>query len=193
MIKNFFTDKYHYLLVAALWTSCLFIGGCENSQKQIDAVTKDKVMVDEVKHIQSYLSQKGLVKAKLSSPLMLRYEKDSLYSEFPKNLHVDFFDSTSHIESWLDSKYGKYFESQNKVYLRDSVVAINTKGDTLKTAELWWDQQKEKFYTDKPYELNTKTRRIHGEKGLEASQDFSNITFNYPEGVVQVSQSGFAQ
>jgi hypothetical protein len=73
------------------------------------------------------------------------------------------------------------------------VVAINTKGDTLKTQELWWDQQKEKFYTDKPYQLNTKTRRIHGEKGLEASQDFSNITFNYPEGVVQVSQNGFSQ
>ena len=169
------------------------MGGCENSQKQIDAVTRNKVMIDVVKDIQSYLSQHGVVKAKLTAPLMLRYEKDSLYSEFPNKLHVDFFDSTAKRESWLDSKYGKYFESQNKVYLRDSVVAINTKGDTLKTHELWWDQQKEKFYTDKPYELNTKTKRIHGERGLEASQDFNNITFNYPEGVVQVSQSGFAQ
>ena len=192
-MTNFFANKKHSIVLAALWTSCFFICSCENTQKQIDAVTKNKVMIDEVKDIQSYLSQHGLVKAKLRAPLMLRYEKDSLYSEFPKKLHVDFFDSTAHIESWLDSKYGKYFESQNKVYLRDSVVAINTKGDTLKTHELWWDQQKEKFYTDKPYELNTKTKRIHGERGLEASQDFTNITFNYPEGVVQVSQSGFAQ
>ena len=181
------------MIVAALWTSCFFMFGCENTQKQIDDITQNKVMVDEVKNIQSYLSQQGVVKAKLKAPLMLRYERDSMYSEFPKSLHVDFYDSTAHIESWLDAKYGKYFESQNKVYLRDSVVAINTKGDTLKTHELWWDQQKEKFYTDKPYELNTKTRRIHGERGLEASQDFNNIIFNYPEGVVQVSQSGFPQ
>jgi LPS export ABC transporter protein LptC len=192
MIKNF-ANTNHFMITAALWISCFFICSCENSQKQIDDVTKNKVMVDEVKNIQSYLSQEGVVKAKLNAPLMLRYEKDSMYAEFPEKLHVDFFDSTAHKQSWLDSKYGKYFESQNKVYLRDSVVAINTKGDTLKTQELWWDQQREKFYTDKPYELNTKTRRIHGEKGLEASQDFSNIIFNYPEGVVQVSQSGFAQ
>jgi len=193
MTKSFFVNKNFSLIIAALWISCFFLWGCENTQKQIDDVTRKKVMVDEVKNIESYLSQQGVVKAKLNAPLMLRYERDSMYSEFPKKLHVDFYDSTGRIESWLDSKYGKYFETQNKVYLRDSVVAINTKGDTLKTHELWWDQQKEKFYTDKPYELNTKTRRIHGERGLEASQDFNNIIFNYPEGIVQVSQSGFAQ
>ena len=106
---------------------------------------------------------------------------------------MDIFESTTKVESWLDAKYGKYFETQNKVFLRDSVVTINVNGDTLKTDELWWDQQQEKFYTDKPYQLNTKTRRIHGLKGLEATQDFTDILFHDPEGVVQVPQSGFPE
>ncbi|MGC4037883.1 MAG: LPS export ABC transporter periplasmic protein LptC [Chitinophagaceae bacterium] len=177
---------------------CLFIFslvGCENSQKQLDAITKNKVLVEEAKNIQALLSQQGFVKAKLTSPLMLRYEHDTSgnnpYSEFPKTLHVDFYDSTAKIQSWLDSKYGKYFESENKVYLRDSVIAINTLGDTLKTQELWWDQQKEKFYTDKWAEMHTKSQQIHGGTGLEASQDFKDVTFKEVVGTVKTSDKGF--
>ncbi len=47
--------------------------------------------------------------------------------------------------------YARYREYERKVFLKDSVVVINIlKGDTLKTDELWWDQDKEEFYTDRP-------------------------------------------
>ena len=29
---------------------------------------------------------------------------------FPNTLHVDFYNDSTKIETWLDSKYGKYFE-----------------------------------------------------------------------------------
>ncbi|MBK8953817.1 MAG: LPS export ABC transporter periplasmic protein LptC [Chitinophagaceae bacterium] len=95
------------------------------------------------------------------------------------------------MESWLDCKYGKYFENQNKVYLRDSVVVINTKGDTLKTSELWWDQINKTFYTDKPSEYLTRDKKIYPQKGITAAQDFSNIKFNVVTGEVQVKDSSF--
>jgi lipopolysaccharide export system protein LptC len=182
-----------FLIIAALYPGCFFITGCENDQKQIEALTKNKVLIEEARNMEAYLSQEGIIKAKLKSPIMLHYEKDTSFAEFPNTLHVDFFDSTAKIESWLDSKYGKYFESQNKVFLRDSVVAISVKGDTLHTTELWWDQKKEKFYTEKEYQLNTKTQKIHGLKGLEATQDFKEITFNEPAGTVKVSDNGLPQ
>lgn len=188
--------RHIFYSIAALLTGCFFLAGCENSEKQIQDLTAKRQSVEEAKNVEAMLSQAGIVKAKLKSPLMLAYSgngsaTDTAYREFPKKLHVDFYDSTAIVQSWLDSKYGKYYETLNKVYLRDSVVAITIKGDTLETPELWWDQQQEKFYTDKPCQLNTKTRRIHGRKGLVASQDFSDIIFNDPEGVVQVSQDGF--
>lgn len=186
--------RHKVFTMAALLTGCFFVYSCRgNTDDEIKAVTESKELLEEARNIEALLSQEGVVKAKLKSPLMLRHTKDSLFAEFPKTLHVDFFDSTAKIQSWLDAKYGKYFESQNKVYLRDSVITINVNGDTLKTDELWWDQQKEKFYTDKAYQLNTKTRRIHGPDGLEASQDFKEISFNNPAGVIQVSQSGFPE
>lgn len=176
------------IITAALYSGCFFITGCENDQKQIDALTKDKPLVEEAKNMEAYLSQSGFVKAKLKSPLMLHYEKDSSYAEFPKTLHVDFFDSTAKIQSWLDAKYGKYYESENKVYLRDSVIAINVTGDTLKTPELWWDQKKEIFYTEQYAELHTRDKRIHGGRGLEATQDFKDITFKDTKGTVTLKE-----
>lgn len=150
-------------------------------------------MKEEATHVNSQLSQEGKIKATLKAPLMWRVQDDTVYVEFPKSLHCDFYNDSVQIESWLDCKYGKYFENQNKVYLRDSVVVINTKGDTLKTSELWWDQINKTFYTDKPSEYLTRDKKIYPQKGITAAQDFSNIKFNVVTGEVQVKDSGFPQ
>jgi LPS export ABC transporter protein LptC len=183
----------HFIKAAVVATGCFFVLGCENDPKMIEDWSKNKVMVEEGKDIVSYLSQTGVMKAKLTAPLMYRYESDTVYAEFPHSLHVDFYNDSTQIESWLDAKYGKYFENLNKVYLRDSVVAINIKGDTLKCPELWWDQNQQKFYTDKYAQLHTKDKHIYGGKGLEASQDFRDVIFKEPTGTVLVSDSGIPQ
>ena len=176
----------------AIFISCCFlISACENDEKMIEDWSKKKIMVEEGKYIESYLSQESKVKAKLTAPLMLRYEADTIYVEFPKTLHVDFYDDSTKIETWLDSKHGKYFENLNKVYLWDSVVVINMKGDTLKSSDLWWDQNAKLFYTEKYAEYRTKDKQIYPGKGLEATQDFQRITFKQPTGIVNVPDKNF--
>jgi lipopolysaccharide export system protein LptC len=171
----------------------LLTSGCENDEQTIQDWSTKKIMVEEGKGIESYLSQESKVKAKLTAPVMLRYETDSVVVEFPKSLHVDFYDDSTRIESWLDSKHGKYFETLNKVYLWDSVVVINVKGDTLKSSDLWWDQNAKLFYTDKYAEYRTKDKQIFPGKGMEATQDFKRITFKQPTGIVHVSNKEFPQ
>ncbi len=172
---------------------CLFISACENDPKMIDDWSKKKEMVEVGKNIEAYLSQESKVKAKLTAPLMLRHEADTLYTEFPNSLHVDFYDDSTKIESWVDSKHGKYFENLNKVYLWDSVVVINIKGDTLKSPDLWWDQNTKLFYTDKYAQYLRKDKQIYPGKGLEATQDFKRITFKEPTGIVHVSDTSFSK
>lgn len=179
------------IFIATFILGCFSFTACENSEEQIKALTEKKVMVEEGKNIESYLSQEGKVKAKLTAPLMLRYDADTIYVLFPNTLHVDFYDDSTTIETRLDSKHGKYFENLNKVYLWDSVVVINRNGDTLKSADLWWDQNSKLFYTDKYAEYRTKDRQIFPYQGLEATQDFSRITFKKPIGNVLVSDKEF--
>ncbi len=150
-------------------------------------------MQEEATGIVSYISQEGKMKAKLTAPLMLRVMADTQYVEFPRSLHVDFYDDSTKIETWLDSKYGKYFENYNKVYLKDSVVVITLKGDTLRCHDLWWDKNKGIFFTDSVATYRSPGNDITGGKGMEATQDLKTVKFKYPLGTVQINESGFPE
>lgn len=178
------------LIVVSLWLTLFLFTSCENDEKKIDALTKNVVMKEEATNVVSYMSQGGKMKAKLTAPLMFRVSADTLYTEFPKSLHVDFYDDSTKVETWLDSKYGKYYEGIGKVYLRDSVVVITVKGDTLRSPDMWWDQNTKLFYTDKYAIYHGIGKNIYGGKGLVATQDLKSLTFNNPTGTVQVSESG---
>ena len=175
-----------YFILCLLFV-CFFFSSCENDDAAIEEWTKKAVLREEGHNIEALFSQSGSLKAKLRAPVMIRSEGDTVSSEFPNSLHVDFYDSLAHRESWLDARYGNYYENLNKVLLRDSVRVINTKGDTLVTSELWWDQNAKKFYTTKLVTYNSTTRNIIGSEGLEASQDLTDVTFKQSTGHVMVS------
>ncbi|MBV4356404.1 LPS export ABC transporter periplasmic protein LptC [Pinibacter aurantiacus] len=160
---------------------------CENDINEVRALTKSVVAMEQGKDIVTYYSQTGKMRAKLTSPIMNRYDIDTPYIEFPKTLHVDFFNDSLKIETKLDAKYGKYRENENKVFLRDSVIIINMSGDTVFCKELWWDQRKEKFYTDKYVELRRKSDTLRGLNGMEAAQDLSSRTFFNAKGITMVA------
>lgn len=176
--------KRYVMIPAALIISCLFVLSCENDIKEVNELLGKQTGVEEGKDITSYMSQEGTVKAKLRAPYMLRYQSDSPYVEFPKSLHVDFFNDSIKIESTVDALYARYREFENKVFLKDSVVVINIeKGDTLRTNELWWDQNTEEFFTDKPVRIYQKDKTIFGH-GLKAKQDFSSYDIFNITGIV---------
>ena len=98
--------KYQlHLYTAALIISCFFVYSCENKQAEIDTWLKDKVMTEEALNIESYISSEGKMKAKLTAPVMYRVMADTQYIEFPRTMHVDFYDDSTKVETWLDCKY----------------------------------------------------------------------------------------
>ncbi len=180
-------------LLAALLTGCFFLFSCENDPKEIQNWTEKKVLKETGKDIESFLSQGGEMRARLTAPWMERFQTDTVYTIFPQTLYVEFYNDSMKVESWLTALYGKYFENLNKVYLRDSVTVINIEGDTLRCPELWWDQNMQKFYTDLPARLDGKDKHIVGNQGLEATQDLKVIIFKYPTGPFQVREGELPQ
>ncbi len=162
--------------------SVFLLSACENSSRDIDDYLKKYDLKEEATNVQTYLSQQGVMKAKLTAPLLYRVTSDTQYVEFPKTLHVDFYNDSVKIESQLDARYGKYFENLNKVFLKDSVTVFNIKGDTLWAPELWWDQNTQRFFTDSTVRIRKKGDRIRGGKGLDAKQDLSDILIKDPTG-----------
>jgi LPS export ABC transporter protein LptC len=155
--------------------SCIFmLASCENDEAKVNELTSKRLGVDEAHNVEAYMSTTGVMKARLRAPLMLRYQDTIAKVVFPESMHVDFFNDSVKIESQLDSRYGEYYETKNKVFLKDSVKVFNNTGDTLFCQELWWDQQLQKFYTDKPVRIHRPDMIMIG-VGLSAPQDFKTF------------------
>ncbi|HLI93837.1 MAG TPA: LPS export ABC transporter periplasmic protein LptC [Puia sp.] len=176
--------------------------GCGEKTNQQDGNGPKTEVPEEGTNIQAYLSETGIdmgkleakVKGKLRAPFMYHYQRaDSPYFEFPRTLHVDFYEDSvmvnerPTIESQLDALYGKYLPNQDKVYLRDSVVVKNIlKGDTLHCKYLWWDQHTQRFSTDDSVRINTRDKILFG-TGMEADQNFRWYTIRHMTGIVLTS------
>jgi LPS export ABC transporter protein LptC len=165
--------KYLYIITILLFS-------CENDIHRVQDLGKHHVGIEEGKNIESYLSQGGVVRAKLTALTMLRQLTDTVKVEFTNGLHVLFYDSVTNVESQLFAKYGNYYENNNKVFLRDSVKVFNVKHDTLWCKELYWDQNRSIFYTDKPIKISQQNPHqiIYG-LGLRADQNFKWFTINH--------------
>ena len=185
---------YTFLFKAAFMTSCFFICSCENSLEDIEKITSKRIGVEEAKQVDIIYSLGDKTKARLSAPYMLRHQDTVPFIEFTKTVHTDFYDDSLRIESRLDAHYGKYMETESKVFLRDSVVVFNMKGDTLFCNELYWDRSKtgREFYTDKPVRIRTLTQIIDGD-GLDAPQDFKSWHIINGRGLVRVSSKEFPE
>jgi LPS export ABC transporter protein LptC len=176
---------------AALIMGCFFFWACENDLEKIRDMQRTRLSVDEVKVVTSFLSQGGRMKAKLTAPLMLRYFDSVPRVEFPNSLHVDFYNESMQIESYLDAKKAWYYEQQSRIVLTDSVVVIRIDGDTLKTEELYWEQNLHKLYTKKDVEIRQKTKTIFG-KGFESDEQLKNGRIDSITGILLVGASKFA-
>ena len=71
------------------------------------------------------------------------------------------------------SKYAKYLDDKSLWELRDSVVAINEKNERLETELLYWDQEKDRVYTDRAVRITSEDDIVLG-IGLESDSRFTN-------------------
>lgn len=177
-----------FLKKAAAITGCFFICSCSNNYQEVQDLAKKKIPVDIATKVESYISEDGFVKARLTAPIMTTTEADTPKTEFPKSLHVDFYDSTTKVQSKLFAKYGLFYRDKHLIFLRDSVIVFNVTGDTLKCEKLWWDQDKQLIYTDVPVHIRKPDESIDG-TGLTADQNFSHWTINNAKGPISVADS----
>jgi LPS export ABC transporter protein LptC len=170
-------------LAVALISSCFFMLSCENNVNEVQALSARIGGIDVGKDVSIFISTDGKMTAKLMAPLMRKYLLDSgRMVEFPNTIKVDFYKDSLHIESKLSADYANYKEEENKVFLKDNVVVYNVLGDTLWCKEMIWDQNTNKFTTDKEVivKQHNPIAKIYG-KGFEANQDLSDIHIFKPQ------------
>jgi len=137
-------------VIKALLIAVIILNSCVKKTitiQKIDILTLPSVTR---KNFETVFTDSGRVQLVMSAPLLEIYDKtESPYSEFKSGVRVYFYDGHPEPVASVTSKYAKYTENKNIWELRDSVIAISEENDKIETELLFWDQQKDLFYTDR--------------------------------------------
>jgi LPS export ABC transporter protein LptC len=167
-----------FLLVVVVQSSC--------TNSDIKEPVEYKGPLREVENVETYYSEKNIVKVKLVAALL--YEFANGDREFPKGIYVEFFDETGKLESTLRANHAFYFKTENQWRGRGKVEVRNVaKNEQLNTEELFWKPSEERIYTDQFVTIRQEDDVLYGQ-GLQARQDMSDYTILKPEGEFAVKE-----
>jgi LPS export ABC transporter protein LptC len=155
------------------FTISVILVGCNSDINKLKAVKlQRKITVETTIDAEMIYSDSAKVKAKLNAPILLNNKTDSPYYEMPKGMQVVFFDNSLKQSSKVTADYAITKDNLKILELRKNVVAVNNKGETFKSEELIWDQNKRIFFSNKVVDITTNSAQISGTK-FWAKEDFS--------------------
>ncbi len=162
--------KIYFILI---FLTGLIAASCEKKIGQVKKSDIESLPSQIVKDFVTTYTDSAKKQLVMSSPLMEYYSNHNpVYSEFRFGIKVIFYDGNPEPVGTLSSKYARYDEQRKLWELKDSVVAINEKKERLETELLYWDQDKNKVYTDRFVKITSEDQVIMG-TGLESDPRFT--------------------
>jgi len=166
----------------------MILVSCENEIAKIKTVTNtEDLPAITAEGFEMLVSDSSVIRSKLQTPQLIKHdnEKDP-YIEFPKGMKIVEYDAKMNVISSITAQYAKNFTGENRWEAKNNVVAVNLKGDTLKTEYLVWDTKKQKIYSDQFVKIISKDR-IYTGIGFESNQDFSSYHIKNLKGNMYVN------
>jgi LPS export ABC transporter protein LptC len=169
--------KYLYL-ISFVAVSCI---QKENTQPQ-----EYEGPLQEAADVELFYSENQAVKVKMETPLL--YEFKTGDREFPKGIHLEFYNEAGVLSSTLRADHAYYFKAEDKWRARGKVEVVNKeKNEQLNTEELFWFPAKEEILTEKFVTIRQQQTIVYGE-GLQAKQDMSTYTIINPQGEIEIEE-----
>jgi LPS export ABC transporter protein LptC len=168
MVKN----KHIKNIIVMAFAMTVFFS-CTNDFKEIQQLSNVSFEPQtEAENINLKYTDSGAVKAILISPLMLDYSNAKFpFSEFPKGIDLTVFDSDNK-ENYVTSKYAISHTKNGIIELLDSVVITTNDGKKLITDQLFYDQKREWFFTEKHFTFKDENGNYIQGPGIDFSKDF---------------------
>jgi LPS export ABC transporter protein LptC len=125
-------------------------------------------------------TENGRVKLKIIAPVTKYYQsREDPHTEFSEGITVYTFSDSMEILSELTAKYATFYDKKALWSASNNVVAKNSKGETLNTEHLFWDQNKKSIYTDDMVKITTEDGIQYGQ-GFVSDESFTNWEIKKP-------------
>lgn len=163
----------------------LFVGSCQNKTEDlVDIVfNPDIVPTMTTDSVVTLISDSGVTRYKLVAKKWQVFDRaKEPYWFFPEGIYLERFDSLFHIEAVIYADTAWNYVNKRLWRLKGNVHAQNMKGEKFLSDELFWDQRKQRIYSDKFIEIQKGETELKG-YGFESNQEMTEYRiFNPHEG-----------
>lgn len=142
----------------------------------------------EIKNLNTFFTDSAQVRFQLKSELYQVFDEGE--EIYPEGLYMDIYSRNSDsITATFEANHVIKFENENYYKATGNVVLFNIEtGDELRTEELYWYPNDEKFVTQKFVTIKTGDE-IHSGEGMESNQDFSSYEIIKPSGIIDIDEN----
>ncbi len=146
-----------FAMVFFIFTIPFFFAACKSDKKSSVGMTYDPEIIPSMNtdSVSMLISDSGLIRYKMIAKTWEVFDqaKDP-YWYYPDGLYLEQFDTTFNVVVTVQSDTAWNYEKKKLWRLKGNVFVRNSVGETFSSDELYWDQQKEKIYSDKYVEVD---------------------------------------
>jgi LPS export ABC transporter protein LptC len=153
----------------------LLVLSCKNNFEEVKRINQfDALPIGEADTIRMVYTDDAKTVAILTAPKNIDYTNQPFpYSEFPNGVEVVFFDEND-LETYVKADYGILYSRTDLVDLRGNVNITTPEGADLRTAQLYWDINRDWVYTEENFTFKNQDYDIAA-KTLDANKSFTKI------------------
>ncbi|MBC6400962.1 MAG: LPS export ABC transporter periplasmic protein LptC [Ekhidna sp.] len=170
-------DNFHdRFLVLYLFIS---LNSCDQRKDLVDQPLYEGP-VSSLDSVNTLVSDSGLFVMHVEAPKQQEFETGDI--EWPEGVFVEYFDKQGNVTTLFSADYVYYTKKEELYHAKgDVVVRNNQTADELTTEELFWDEVKEEYYTEKFVTIKSDDE-VHTGEGLKANRDFTSYQILKPSG-----------
>lgn len=168
----------------------VFITACENDIEEVQKLSaKVDSAIVSAKNVKMLYTENGATQILMTAPVLNRYieANGKAYTDFPKGMHLIFYNEEGEESSTLKANYSIYWESDGIWEAEYDVVATNEKGEQLNTEYLIWHQDKERISSDRAVKITTNDLVTYGD-GFISNQNFTSWEIIKGRGIINVDE-----
>lgn len=161
---------------------------CSGKKEKLGAaiLERDSLPGMRTLHVNTLISDSGIIRYRLEAEEWEIYDKKRpSYWAFEKGVYLEQFDTLQHVEAIIKADTAYYYDSQKLWELRGNVFIRNQKGENFNTERLYWDQRKEKVYSNRFIRIQQAENIITG-YGFESNQQFTRYVIRNSGGIFPV-------
>ena len=161
-------------MIATAAAVAFVVYSCKGKLEMTGTVDMESTPVQTVDDMFVVQTENGLLKMRMESPLMERYQTDSLsYELFPKGIAVFGYNEEGLLETELTSdnaRHLSYEDGRESWEAYGNVVVKNiVNQEVMETDTLYWDRKNERLYTHCYVKLHSPDGFMQG-FGMESDQ-----------------------